>query len=397
VTFAGFLVHRGSSYERGRAHGVQFAGAVRANVTAFFEFAACRGTRPDALLEAASACSIPADRCEELEGIASGASVDFDSLLAYNLLREGVVGDDCTVLAAVGHAAEASGTILMKNSDQTGGPSLEGDGFHRHKEINVVVDISTTTGRRIVGIAAAGATGLKMGVNDAGVVAASNIVRTTELAERMADIVHLRGGDRSQVLRSGLEHPSCDSATRWACGVVMECPTDTPGNIEFADARRCFVIESSYRHWAVQEVTDEALCRTNRFELLEHLNDVRDKSSRVRGKRGNELLGARAGQLRPDEFVDFSRDHANGPGLNSICRHSQDPRDETSLAAMVVALHPTDPRATEVRVALGKPCRAWQDPGGAVVMKMSDPPETIAAALRSGEAWRRHYSEAVAE
>jgi len=379
--------------DRGFQLGTSLQGPIAANLREFGTAIRVAGWDEGILARATSrlAAYLRPSRLEEIEGMADGAGVPHASLLAFNLLGPLFAPDECTVAMAVGRAGATGSTVFMKNSDKIGSGSLVGEHFYRHKEINVVVDLRSDSGHRIVGVAAAGSTGLKMAVNDAGVVAGSNISRTMELKKRRVNITQLRALDRGQILRDGLEHERAEGAARWAAAAMIENPTDTPGNVEFADAGAAFVIEGSYEHWAVEEVRD----RSNMFVLLDRLNDPADVSSQSRYARVREVLQSLEGPVEADHLKRLSQDHVNGPGLNSVCRHSADYRDETSLSAMVVVLDREDPSRSEVAIALGKPCAAWNDPEGVLAMTMADPPSSIPDRFRNGETWRRLYVEDV--
>jgi len=328
----------------------------------------------------------------ELGGIGRGAAVDEQTHLVYALVGHVVAPDECTVAAAVGDASATGQTILLKNSDKIGADSLVGQEFHCFKEINVVVDILKENGRRIVGVAAAGTTNLKMGANDSGVVAASNIVRTTQLRMRRRGVDDLRARDRGQILREALGQRSVAEAVRYTIEAIVDSPMATPGNLEFADADSMVVVEGSYDHLAMERIKDQVAVRSNMFALLAGLNDPQDISSPTRYERALELLAPKAGRVTTDDLKDVSRDHANGPGLNSICRHSEDYHDETSLSAMIVTTDRDDPGETSLQIALGKPCWAW-DNGGVVSLKMGEPHDAIASRFLTGGAWMDFYRE----
>jgi len=385
----GVLSHRGGPRERGLAHGQVFGSAVRNNVAGVLT--AAGPTERAAALSRAD--RFTAARLDELEGIASGAGLAANHVIAAEVLRPLVVPDECTVMMAVGSASASGRTLFMKNSDKIGADSLIGDRFYKFKDINVVVDLVGESGRRIVGVVAAGSTGLKMGVNDAGVASGSNIARTTELRERRVNVTQLRAQDRGQIVRDGLEYETAEEAARWAVAAMVENPTDTPGNVEFADPEVALVVEGSYRSWSVVEIRDSVVARTNMFVEMDRLNDPDDRSSQARYERCTELLASvEAGELKPLHLQTFSQDHVNGPGLNSICRHSADFRDETSLSAMVVQLD-RDPAGIRLDIALGKPCWAWNDGDGVLSMSLADPPDSAPETFRSGEVWRRLYVE----
>jgi hypothetical protein len=298
-------------------------------------------------------------------------------------------------MAALGGASATGRTLFMKNSDQVGNDSMVGPGFHLHKDVYVVQATRAANGRRIVGLSAAGATGIKVGVNDRGVAAGSNIARTTELAARRTDVSQVRASDRTQLLREGLEEETALAAARRILAKTMHEPTSTPGNMEFADAAQAWVLETSYDRFACEVTREGPLVRTNRFQTLEHLNDPGDASSVDRHVRCSALLEAAAanGGVTFDDLVAASADHANGPGVSSICRHGDDYREETSLGAGVIVIDPERPERSRIALALGKPCHAWRNAGSHIELTADAEPGDIPAAFLDGSAWRASYSE----
>ncbi len=113
--------------------------------------------------------------------------------------------------------------------------------------------------------------------------------------------------------------------------------------------------------------------------------------------RTQQLLASQAGRLTLDDFAAFTRDHANGPGPNSICRHDPDFRAETTQSALVASIDPASPADTVVRIALGKPCHAWRHADGHLETTLRFRAEDIPQAFRSGEVWKRYWTEAPAE
>ncbi|MGH8915502.1 MAG: hypothetical protein ACRDZM_13420, partial [Acidimicrobiia bacterium] len=194
------------------------------------------------------------------------------------------------------------------------------------------------------------------------------------------------------ILREGLGNRTVDEAAHEAIEAIIDTPMATPGNVEFADADSMVVIEGSYDHLAMERSRDRVVVRSNMFVLLGELNDPQDTSSPARYRRALELLGPRAGGVTTDDLKSVSKDHGNGPGLDSICRHSEDYHDETSLSAMIVATNRDDPGKTSVDIAVGKPCWAW-DHGGVVSLEMGEPHELIAERFLNGDAWKDFYRE----
>jgi hypothetical protein len=176
-------------------------------------------------------------------------------------------------------------------------------------------------------------------------------------------------------------------------GLLLTNPTSTPGNIEFADSEEGIVIEGSYTYQGIEVVHDAVAARANRFQLFEHRNQPEDVSSVCRYQRCMQLLCSNEGKLTLEKMTAFSRDHANGPGPNSICRHGDDYHEETSLGAAAIEINGNDPNQTRLSIALGKPCHAWRADEGHITIHMDTACEEIPEGFFNGTVWRRFYSE----
>lgn len=393
------LVGFGTALQIGHAHGAQLAEAVAVNLKGFRRRLAASGWSLDDVLARArkEEQALSDARREEITGIAEGARLPYPQVLAYNLCYGLAYPDECTVMWAFPDATAGGKTLFMKTSDKIGRADMAGPGFYMNKEINVVVALRPEGKPAVIGVANAGSTGLKMGVNDRGIAAGTNIARTMELRRRTVTTTQERAVDRAQLARDGLEMDSATAAGGAIAACVAASPMATPGNVEFVDARRAFVIEGSYDRLAVQVCDSGTGSRTNRFAVLHELNDPEDLSSYCRYVRTQQLLAGRRGRLTLDDFAAFTRDHTNGPGLNSICRHDADFKSETTQSALVAAIDPTSPADTVVRIALGKPCHAWRHADGHLEATLRFRVEDIPAAFRSGEVWQRYWTEDLAE
>lgn len=390
------LVLSGSRYRMGWTHGRRLAPAIRGNLEAFFTAAAQDGWAPARLMRdarTAGAAAAPA-LVEELRGLADGAGLPEDDVLAFNLLHTRVIADDCTVMFAMGDATASGRVVFMKNSDKIGSKKMAGEHFYMNKEINVVLALHPDHGPAMVGVAAAGSAGLKMGVNSAGVAAGANISRTRALAERRVSVAEMRALDRTQLVRDGLEQASAAAAARAVVVQLMERPMATSGNLEFVDSREGWVIEGSYDRHAVEIITAGGASRTNCFVVLHEQNDPEDLSSQCRLTRTRQLLREHRGRITVDAMIGFSQDHANGPGPNSICRHGTHFSEETSQSALVAELDPEHPERSRVAIALGKPCHAWRHADGRIEVTPVGRPEDIPARFRTGETWKTYWTEA---
>ncbi len=394
---AALTIGKGSPYQIGRAAGVGAAPLVRANVAAFWRAFTLLGRAREGMLgKAKEEMGLLPDRfIEEIAGIADGSRLAFGDVLAYNLYGDRVRGasDGCTVMMAVGAAGHDGNTLFMKNSDQVGSDAMVGPDFDRNKEIYVIQVIAPDQGNRMIGVSAAGRTGIKMGLNDKGVATGSNIARTVELRERKVDITKIRASDRTQLMRQGLEKDTAAAAASYVTSLLLDNPTSTPGNIEFADSREAVIIEGSYTHHALEVIRDRVAARTNRFQVLEYTNQPEDVSSVCRYQRAMELLRQSEGQLTIEKLIAFSRDHANGPGPNSICRHGSHYQEETSLGAAVIEIDRQSPQKSTIVMALGKPCHAWRAEAAILKLTMEASPREVPTGFVDGSVWKRFYSE----
>lgn len=384
----------GAPFEAGVTHGRVLRRAVAVNVSAFWS--ECAGLGVDRASMFRQARLLEQDYSDallqEIRGIARGSGWPPAELLAFNLLRGAVFPDECTVLFAMGDAT-ANGTVLfVKNSDKIGSASMTGPGFFGHKEINILLVLRAEDGPAIVGVAAAGSTGLKMGVSEAGIAVGANIARTIELSQRKVDTTQMRALDRTQLAREGLQKTTALEAASYTAARMAERPTATPGNLEFVDGRIGAIVEGSYDRVALQVVKSGIASRANSFVVMRDLNEPSDVSSYCRYVRSQELLRSHHGRLTPDLLRRFSSDHANGPGPNSICRHGVHFTEETSQSSMVVEIDPQRARETRFWLALGKPCHAWRNPEGFLSGRM-DRLETFPAGFLNGEVWKRFWTE----
>lgn len=385
----------GAPFQVGVTHGRTLGRAVAVNVSTFWARCAERGwDRPALFRQARRLEQDYSDALlQEIYGIARGSGLPPAELVAFNLLGGAVFPEECTVLLAMGDATANGRVLFVKNSDKIGSASMTGPGFFGHKEINILLVLRAEDGPAIVGVAAAGSTGLKMGASDLGMAVGTNIARTIELGQRQVDTSQMRALDRTQLAREGLQKTTALEAASYAAARMAERPTATPGNLEFVDARVGAIVEGSYDRVALQVVRSGIASRANAFVVMRELNDPADVSSYCRYVRTQELLRSHHGRLTPDLLRRFSCDHANGPGPNSICRHGTHFTEETSQSSMVVEIDPQRARETRFWLALGKPCHAWRNPEGCLSGRM-DRLDTFPEGFLDGEVWKRFWTEA---
>jgi hypothetical protein len=372
------LFCEGSHYDIGKKQGESFSSEISQNLASFWDVLRAKGHDKSEVIGNAfkhEKLWTP-EMLEEIEGIGEGAGIEYPELLAYNLYHDLFFPEECTVLMALGKTSATGSTIFLKNSDKVGSESY--------------------VGPSLIGVAAAGATAIKMGLNDKGVAAGSNISRTHELAKRGAekDATQIKALDRGALMREGLERgKNALAAAQAILPNLLENPMSTPGNIQFADAQQAMIIEGSYHELATEIVKDEVAARSNRFVLLEALSKEDDLSSICRYIRGRQLLSENKGKVTMEKMIEFSMDHANGPGPNSICRHGTHFSEETSLSAAVMEINAERPEKSKIALALGKPCHAWRAREAHITLDMTMGPEAIPEGLRNGQIWKKFYTE----
>jgi len=392
------LFCEGSRHEIGRKQGEWLSSEIKQNLASFWNVLRAKGLDKSEVIENAfkhERLWAP-ERLEEIEGVGEGADIEYPELLAYNLYHDLAFPEECTVLMALGNASATGNTIFLKNSDKVGSESYVGPSCYKNKEINVILALNPEGGNKIIGVAAAGATAIKMGLNDKGVAAGSNISRTHELEKRGAerDAIQIKALDRGALMREGLERgKNALAAAQAILPNLLENPMSTPGNIQFADAQQAMIIEGSYHELATEIVKDEVAARSNRFVLLEALNREDDLSSICRYIRARQLLSENKGNVTLEKMIEFSMDHANGPGPNSICRHGTHFSEETSLSAAVMEINAGKPEKSKIALALGKPCHAWRAGEAHINLDMTMGPEDIPEGLKNGEIWKKFYTE----
>ena len=392
------LFCEGSYHDIGKKQGEWFSSEIEQNLASFWNVLRVKGHDKSTVIENASKHEKlwTPERLEEIEGIGEGVKIEYPELLAYNIYHDLAFPEECTVLMALGKASATGSTVFLKNSDKVGSESYVGPNSYKNKEINVILALNPKGGNKIIGVAAAGATAIKMGLSDKGVAAGSNISRTQELAKRGAerDAIKVKALDRGALMREGLEKgTNALAAAQAILPNLLENPMSTPGNIEFADAEQAMIIEGSYHELATEIVQDEVAARANRFVLLEALNRKDDLSSICRYIRCRQLLEENKGKVTMDKMISFSMDHANGPGPNSICRHGTHFSEETSLSSAVMEIDREKPEKSKIALALGKPCHAWRAREAHITLDMTMGAEDIPEGLGNGETWKKFYTE----
>lgn len=379
------------SFESGRKTGEQCSASIAENIRVFFKAAEDAGYSPNKIKNQVNRMvkQLAPSRYEEIRGIAVGANVNFGHLLAYNLLQPQILPEGCTVFFAAGNASSTGATIMGKNSDKGGDEAFTGKNCYKFHEINVVSYFENEDGSHIVGVSAAGTTGLKMGLNSHGVAAATNFGYSSEIKNRSLSTEDKFAGDRAQVARDALQHKTALEAAQYAAARLIEHPMASSGILEFADADEVYIVENAYEYVAINKVKDAVDSRSNYFVTLDKLNEPGNASCYCRYHRSQKLLAEKDGQVTVEDLKRISMDHHDGTGAVGICRHTEGIQSSTQSSA-VMELNREHPEKSVIHVALGKPCNAWRNDDGHVAISMDMKREEIPEEFLSGEPYKKY-------
>jgi isopenicillin-N N-acyltransferase like protein len=238
----------------------------------------------------------------------------------------------CTLYGAIGPAVEGGGVLLGKNRDLA------------QEEEQVLVRETPRTGLAFLGIASRKSGRITAGINDKGLVVVNSSASSVE--DRTRNHIRLE--------KIFSQAGSVEGALR----LLRQEGMKSPIHYLLADPRHLALLEvfSPERH-EIKVTSDGILIHTNHYLLpsMGPFNGNPGESSPLRLERIRKLTNSPP--LSPDRFMDFSRDHENGPGGNSICRHHLPGKKSgrVTVSALVVRLDPN--RSPEIWVRLGHPCK----------------------------------------
>jgi len=349
----------GNSYQRGRQYGTQAAARVRRSVQAYQQtFAHYAGwdwptvKREAARFEAPIGTFRPA-YLEEMHGIADGAGLDLNDVLAINVRTEVMYSAkarhapraprlpaECSAFAHVPAPGQPGATILGQNWDWL---------LHAAQTL-VVLEARPDDGPDFVTVVEAGLLA-KTGMNSLGLGLVTNaLVTDADIGEPgLPYHVLLRAvldcatvTEALKVLQAGLRSSSANYLIGHASGSALDIEA-APG-----DFTRLYP----------QFPEDGVLLHTNHF-LAPRLDPV-DLSlwampgSAVRLQCLRAATTAHKHSLTLDDFRALLADHADYP--NSICAHA-DPADHPREQGATIASVLMDLNARHLWLAAGHPCQ----------------------------------------
>ena len=342
----------GSPYDKGFAHGSLCRGLVMRSLETYRMRFARKWRNPFSWEDARAAArrfapSLTgefAPHAEEMRGIAAGAGLDFEDVLALNLRSEilysGLAPDarepagECTAFAAVPPATVGGAVLAGQTWDYT----------RAQREATLLAHFPAEGGRPAMLMPLeAGMVGGK-GVNGAGVCLTLNALVSPRVGTGIP--LHVR-------MRHVLEAPTADEAFRRAAAMPVAAPACL--TVTSRDGRSIgFELDPD----GVEELRPEAgvFVHTNHFVSARYRSAEAPSGSTVpRLERLSALLRGRPGLTAADAEA-FLCDHENGPW--SICSHPapDTPPERLSEAGSTNYAFVADLTAGRFRFVMGNPC-----------------------------------------
>jgi isopenicillin-N N-acyltransferase-like protein len=336
----------GEAFERGRQHGERTADLIQFNLEGYRQlFKHDPGLDWSAVLEQVRQYLRPIEAyaprlLEEMRGIAEGAGVSLDEILALNcrteILSMRAISplDECTALFIAPEATANGHTFVAQNWDWSN--VLRGGA--------VLLRIEQPGRPTVLTLTEAGMVG-KIGLNSAGVGVCTNFLRHDH--RRIGVPFHIILREALDAPRLGLAVAAVYRGVRADSGNYLLAHADgeaidleaTPSDVGFLHPREGLLVHTNHFLTPRLQTGDKGI--------------VESDHTLLRYGRAVHLLRAQAGQITIEMLKGVFRDHFNYP--KSICRHPDltQPEIERSatLASMIVDL-----TTGEMYVTAGEPC-----------------------------------------
>ena len=343
----------GSSYEIGFAHGSQARAEVLCSIKTyqamFLSYANLKWE--DAKRKSVSYVpyinQFDPDLMNEIQGVADGAGVEMEDILALNARSEvvmttsgvpGALADGCTAFSVTGDGVREGHVLLAQNWDWKG-TQIDSLAVLKIKQSGGKPDITMVTEAGIIG---------KIGCNSAGLGVCLNALATPVQPEGVPLHIVLRGILNSVKISDAIGRVN---ARRHACAANYLIAHKNGASVD---------IEKTPDEFEVILPENNLLVHTNHM-VSPRLHRINDTSrlllpdSYVRLHRAKTLLQKRNGKIDVEYCKEVLKDHMEYP--DAICRHD-DPLDVPGLRACTVFSLIANLSAGEIWLAKGMPCQS---------------------------------------
>ncbi|HEY82490.1 MAG TPA: hypothetical protein G4O01_04270 [Dehalococcoidia bacterium] len=344
---------KGKPFERGQQYGSQARKQIQKNVELYFDlWASLWGAkRPEVLKWCAGLIPVigeyDAEILEELKGVAKGADLSLEEIVALNARYEMVFaqslapqcGAGCTSAAALPQATKNGHVFIGQNWDYK----------TRFQGLSLILEIEQEGGPNIVTHTEAGIIAHR-GLNSAGVAVCLNalVSNRDEFEPTTPFLIVARG-----IL-------SADSLSL-ALRAVLRAKVTVSFNFLIAHRDgEAIDLEVSPVDVGFLHPEGGILTHSNHFIALSHREDLLDvfkscaPDTLFRAHRARQLLEQERGKIDVASFQRVFSDHFSHP--NSICRHA-DPRDEEPQQLATLSSAIMDLGARAFYISEGAPCQ----------------------------------------
>ena len=278
---------------------------------------------------------------EEIRGIAEGARLEFEEILALNARTELMypeslaTGGECTSMVALSEATARGEVLIGQNWDWK--PHLT--------ESTVLLEIEQEGRPNVVTLTEAGIVG-KIGLNSSGMGACLNILKSPIGLVGVPIHVLMRGilncerfGDAVKKIVGQDRGSSNNCLVAHREGTAMDFET-APNQWDYIYPEKGIIVHTNH-------------FTSDRLKPMD-TNVSLYPDTLVRFGRARQKMTAKAGSITVEDFKEVFRDHGNQP--NSICRHP-DERDPELEHVQTVASIIMNLTQKEVHIASGPPCQ----------------------------------------
>lgn len=237
----------------------------------------------------------------------------------------------CTLFGAIGNSVQGGAVLIGKTRDRA------------ENSEQAFVEVVPKEGYRYRGISMRGVKRVTSGINDKGLVVVSASASGVEKEGRVTAV--------GKILSKA-------SSVDEVMAMVRKGEIQGPVFYLVGDIHKIALLEVIDRHrYEALVKGDGVLFHTNHF-ILKDMKDLNRKIGVSSQARLNRIRGLLAdGPITKERFVAITKDHFDGPGNNSICRHFEKGvrGSERTVSAAVYSLRKGE--APEIWLSLGQPCQ----------------------------------------
>ncbi len=338
---------QGHAFERGRQYGEQTVDLIQFNLECYWRlFQHDTGLDRAAILDQTRQYLAPIEGyaphlLEEMRGIAEGAGVSLDDILALNcrteILSMGSISlrDECTAVFVAPEVTANGHALVAQNWDWSN--VLRGGTVLLRVEQPDLPTVLTVTEAGMVG---------KIGFNSAGIGVVTNFLRHDH--RRVGVPFHLILRDALNAPRLGLAMAAVYRGARADSGNYLLAHADgeavdleaTPSDVGFLHPQDGLLVHTNHFLTPRLQTGDRGIAESD--------------NTLARYGRAVRLLRAQVGQVTVETLKSIFCDHFNHP--KSICRHPDpdqpDIERSATLASMILDL-----TAGQMHLAVGEPCQ----------------------------------------